>query len=392
MKIFVLLSRVPYPLEKGDKLRAYHQVKRLSKKHDVTLCCLNAEQLHPDAEAELGKICGKLEIIPLSKIGIAWNLALGIFSSKPYQVRYFHQGRVHRKVNALIAETAPDHIYCQLIRAAEYVKNQHSIPKTIDYMDAFSKGTERRIQSANFLMRPLFKAETRRLLAYENIMFEYFEHKTIISEQDRDLIYHPDREQIHVVRNGVDTDYFCPQTQEKKYDLVFNGNMSYAPNIDSAIYLVNEVLPELWKLKPEATLLISGVKPVPAVKELASHKVTISGWVEDVRDSYAAAHIFIAPMQIGTGLQNKLLEAMAMRIPCVTSSLANNALGAMHGENIFIGDSPANYAQIITDLLNDPAKANSIATAGHQFVLTHFDWQSTTDQLEAIMLGDSSAK
>ena len=230
-----------------------------------------------------------------------------------------------------------------------------------------------------------FKAEAKRLKRFENITFEYFDNKTIISEQDRDLIYHAKRSEITIVPNGVDTNFFKPLERDKRYDLVFNGNMSYAPNVDSAIYLVKKILPEIWKVRPNTTLLISGVNPAPSVKELAGERVTISGWVEDVRESYASAQIFIAPMQIGTGLQNKLLEAMVMRIPCITSSLANNALGATHGDNILIGEEPEDYCKHVLELLTDKEQADRLAQNGYEFVRSRFDWHGTTQILEELI-------
>ena len=158
MKIFVLVSRVPYPLEKGDKLRAYHQVKVLSEKHEVFLCCLSAEDVHEKAKSELEKICARVEIIQLSKLGILWNLGMGLFSHQPFQVKYFYQQQAQRKIDGFITEFKPDHIYCQLIRAAKYVREYHEIKKTIDYMDAFSKGMERRIQHASFVKRPFLQS------------------------------------------------------------------------------------------------------------------------------------------------------------------------------------------------------------------------------------------
>ena len=153
--------------------------------------------------------------------------------------------------------------------------------------------------------------------------------------------------------------HFTPQEQDAEYDLLFTGNMNYPPNIDSVIFLVQKVLPLVRKERPGTSLLISGVDPSPSVRDLArvDPLVTVSGWVKDIRSSYAAARIFIAPMQIGTGLQNKLLEAMAMRMPCITSPLANNAVGAPVDDAILIGNTPEEYAAHILRLLSDPARA-----------------------------------
>lgn len=385
MKLFVMLSRVPWPLEKGDKLRAYHQVSELSKKHEVTLCCLSDSPVHPDAMNELTAIAHRVEIFQLSKPGIWFNLLMGLFSNKPYQVKYFYQNRVKKKVDALIDEVKPDHIYCQLVRASEYVKEQHNIPKTIDYMDTFSKGMERRIASSSFLKKPFVRSEHKRLLAYENLVFEYFKHKTIISEQDRNLIYHPDRDQIKVVPNGVDTTFFSPMPMEKDYDVVFIGNMNYVPNITAAVFLAREIVPLLKSKMGGIKVLISGATPAPAVTALASDHITISGWVEDIRESYARSRVFIAPMHIGTGLQNKLLEAMAMEIPSVTSPLANNALGGEDGTHLLLANTPEAYAEHILQLLEQPEKAAVLAKKGREFVDSRFDWAGTTQLLNELM-------
>ena len=187
-----------------------------------------------------------------------------------------------------------------------------------------------------------------------------------ISAQDRDYIYHPLRDEMAVIPNGVDTDHFAPLPLEPKFDLLFTGNMNYPPNIDSVVFLAEQVLPIVRKVRPETSLLISGVDPSQAVRDLAKNDplISVSGWVKDIRVSYATARIFAAPMQIGTGLQNKLLEAMAMRIPCVTSALANNAVGAPAGTAILIGNSPEDYAEHILRLLNDPAERQRIAESG----------------------------
>ncbi len=244
MKIVVILSRVPFPLEKGDKLRAYHQLKVLHQKHEIILCCLTDSKVHPDAEKALREICSSFHIFHLKRWRIAINLFFGLFSRKPMQVIYFYQKKIHSAIKKIIEKDDPDHIYCQLIRTAEYAKSEHNYIKTLDYQDAFSKGVERREQKASWPLREIFRMERRRLIAYENIIFEYFELKTIISAEDRRFIYHPERQDIAVITNGIDTQFFSPDHQKtKSFDLVFTGNMSYPPNIETAEYTVNEILP-----------------------------------------------------------------------------------------------------------------------------------------------------
>lgn len=384
MKLFILLPRVPYPTEKGDKLRAFNQLKQLSGKHEIILCALNDTYLHEDAEMVLSKYAKNVYIIDISKASIYLHLLLTLFSSKPLQVGYFYNKRIDRIIRSLIEKHQPDHIFCQLIRVAEYVKGI-PIPKTLDYQDVFSKNVERRMSNAPFYMRPFLKMEYLRLLNYEHDIFGKFDNKIIISIPDRDLIPHPDREKIVVVRNGVDTAFFLPLDREKEFDLVFTGNMGYPPNINAAEFLAQKILPVILPHKPEIRILIAGANPNLRVSVLKSENIEVSGWVPDMRECYARAKIFIAPMQIGTGLQNKLLEAMAMQIPCITSPLANQALLAKENEEILIADTAEAYANHILFLLDNPEKAGHIAKAGYEYVLKNFTWEAETDKIEKLL-------
>jgi sugar transferase (PEP-CTERM/EpsH1 system associated) len=385
MRLFFLLPRVPYPTEKGDKLRAFHQITQLSKHHEIILCALNDGTLHDDAIPVLKKYVKAIHIIPLSKITVFFNIVKALFSGKPLQVGYFYNAASARKIRKLIEETKPDHIFCQLIRVAEYVKNI-PIKKTLDYQDVFSKGVERRLSTAPFYLKPFLQIEYNRLQNYEREAFDAFDNKIIISKPDRDLIPHPDREKIIVVANGVDTGFFKPMERTKEYDLVFTGNMGYPPNINAAEYLVNEILPHILHQKPGFRLLIAGASPHLKVQVLKSEQVTVSGWVADMRECYAAARIFIAPMQIGTGLQNKILEAMAMEIPCITSPLAFQALNARDGEDILVADTPEMYAKQILMLLENPEKAGEIARNGHDFVLRNYSWEREADKINQLII------
>ncbi|HVA99124.1 MAG TPA: glycosyltransferase [Bacteroidia bacterium] len=384
MKLLVVLSRVPYPLEKGDKLRAYNQIKELSKKNEIVLFAINDGTLHKDALGELNKYCSKVKIISLSKFQIFKNLIRGLFSKLPFQVAYFYFKKAQNEIDKIIQEENPNHIYCQLIRTSEYVRKHKEIPKTLDYMDVFSKGMERRKDKANAFLKPLFEMEHQRLLRYEATIFDAFDSKIIISQQDKNFIPHPRKAEIQVVPNGVDTDFFKASEKEKKYDLLFNGNMNYPPNVESVIYLVNKILPLVRQKFPQIRLLISGASPSQKVLALQSSHVFVSGWVNDIRTNFYQSKILVAPMQISIGLQNKLLEAMAMKIPCVTSTLANNALGAENGKEILVADEPEIYAKHILFLLENPEKAKAIAQNGFQFVVKNYTWENSVNKLQGI--------
>lgn len=385
MKILMILSRVPYPLEKGDKLRAFHQIKALSKNHKIILCCLNDTKLHHQALSELSKYCEELNIIQLNPFKTAINLILNLFSSTPWQVRYFYQKKAQKIIDKTIETHMPRHVFCQLIRTTEYVKKYTVLPKSIDYMDALSTGIERRIKKSPWPYSALLKQEAKRLRAYEQEIFDAFDNHFIISEQDKRLMQLNKAKELIVLPNGVDTDFFKPQPTEKKYDLVFTGNMSYPPNIDCANFIAREIMPLVWEVHPHARLLISGANPTRKVKQLSNDKVKVTGWVDDIRESYAHSKIFVAPLRIGTGLQNKLLEAMAMKLPCITSSLCNNALKAKDNESILISDSAVHTADIIIELLNNPKKMEQIGENGYRFILKSYSWENCSLKLNNII-------
>lgn len=386
MRIFVILSRVPYPLEKGDKLRAFHQIRILSEKHEIILCALNPVKKLDKQKAfsALQPYCRSVNFQDLSLCGQLWNMIRAYFMKLPIQSGYFYQQSAARKIKTLINEYKPDHIYCQLLRTAEYVKDI-PIPKTLDYQDVFSYGVKRRISKASWFMRPFLRMEYKRLLKYEAMAFNLFENKTIISYPDRELIPHPDREEIVVIPNGVDHTYFTPREAERKYDLVFTGNMAYPPNVDAAVYLAEEIMPIVWETLPAAKVLIAGASPERRVLALSSDRVRISGWMDDIRDAYAEARLFIAPMRIGTGLQNKLLEAMSMKRPSITTPLANDALKAIANEHILVGESPQELARHIVNLLTDESLSERIALKGYEFVNQQYSWKDATEKLGLLM-------
>lgn len=377
-----MVSRFPWPLVKGDKLRAYNQIKRLSDTYDIYLCALSDEKVSGEDKKALDPFCSEIQVFRLSRFRILLNLIyFFLFTRKPIQVGYFYNRRIEKKLHRFIRELKPNHIICQLIRTSEYVRRLEGIPKTLDYMDALSAGMERRSENTGAFMRKVIQAEAIRLKKYEHEIFHDFDHCTIISASDRKLIFQYNNEDIHIIPNGIDSEYFKPVDREKSIDLLFTGNMAYPPNVRTAEFLVRKIMPIVWEIRPETTLMISGSSPVNRVKALRNKKVTVVGWVDDIRNSYTGSKVFIAPMIIGSGLQNKLLEAMAMKLPCITSELANLSLDATEGKEILIGRDAKSYAALIISLLEDERRANALAENGHKFAISNFSWSIANEAL-----------
>jgi sugar transferase (PEP-CTERM/EpsH1 system associated) len=386
MRVFVLLSRIPYPLEKGDKLRAFHQIKVLSEKHEIILCALNpvARIDKQKAFEQLQPYCRSVNFIDLPVFVRGVQVVKAYFSGLPLQTGYFYSPQAAKKIRKLIEEYQPDHLFAQLPRTARYLMDI-PIKKTLDYQDAFSYGLKRRADRSGWPLKPVFRLEHLRMRSFEKKLFDIFDHKIIISEQDRDLIPHPENQSIAVIRNGVDMAYFHPLEREKKQEIVFTGNMNYPPNIDAARFLAREIMPSVWKKLPDTRLLIAGANPHAKVRSLANHKIKVSGWLDDIREAYAGSLVFIAPMRLGTGLQNKLLEAMAMKIPCVTTPLANAALRALEEEEILVGNQAGELAEALLFLLENQNARQDMAEKAFRFVEKNYRWREATAYLTEIM-------
>jgi sugar transferase (PEP-CTERM/EpsH1 system associated) len=381
-KLLIITSRIPYPLEKGDKLRMYHQLKYLSQHFQICLCALNDTQIHPQAKDELKKYCSELHFFSFNKLQLFLGILKSFFNGEPLQVGYFYHPSIQKKINETVKNFNPDFIYCQLLRTAKYALKYQQV-KILDYMDALSKGTERRINYAPFWLKWVLKTETNRLKKFEASIFNSFNAHSIISEEDKKYISHPDKYSITVIPNGIDLDFFKPIDTEKKFDVVFTGNMSYPPNINAATFLVKKIQP---LISQNIKVLISGAQPTKEVFSLQSNNCTVTGWIDDIRTSYASAKLFVAPLHIGTGLQNKILEAMAMKIPCITTSLVNASLGAKENEEILIAESPEQFAEKIAYLLHHTELANQMAEKAYLFVSKKYNWEKSTNQLVKLIL------
>lgn len=373
MKIIVISPRFPYPLEKGDKLRLYYHIKHLSFEHQVVLISLSDNEVKPNDIDHLKEFVTELYLFKLSKFTIAKNLFKAFFSKLPFQVHYFFDKSIKNDIIDIIKKENPDIIYNQLIRTAEYTKDLDYF-KVIDYMDSFSEGMRKRIKTSFFPFNILYKEEYKRIKRYESDIFTYFQKHLIISEQDKNIFEKKIREKLIILPNGVNTQYFTPMKVNKKYDIGFVGNMGYRPNILATMFLANSILPELKKDNKNIKVLIAGARPAWRVKKLQDKNIEVSGWLEDIRIAYSEIKVFVSPIFTGIGQQNKILEAMAMEIPVITTSTVNNAIGAEDGKNILIADNKDEFYYSISKILHDPILEQSIGEEGRRFILENYNW------------------
>lgn len=374
MDILCVLSRYPWPLEKGDKLRAYHFLRVIARQHRVHLVALSRHNPSNADIDELHTFCRSVHVIRFRWWHILGGLFWALWHKKPFQVGYFRSNFARGAVEKIAKGLRPEVIFAQLIRVVPLVERLHGI-KIIDFQDAFSMNMERRAAISHGMAKALFRREAHTIRRYERLVFDTFDRHIIIAEPDRDAVDHPNRKTILVVPNGVDFSWFQPDhLSNKRFDILFTGNMGYPPNIEGACRLARDILPGVRKSIPGATLLIAGANPSAQVKRLEGKGIKVTGWLDDIRDAYTSARIFVAPMCSGSGLQNKLLEAMAMRMPCVTTPLANASLQAEPGRQIVEAETTEDITDAIVRLLQLPSLASELADAGFAFVKEQYNW------------------
>lgn len=279
-----------------------------------------------------------------------------------------------------------DIIHAQFFRMAQYVTKYTDHCKVLDSCDSYSLNLSRRAQLDRGLSWPLLKIEANRVRIYETEIARWFDRVTLVSPQDRDhLLSINDSVPVSIVPMGVDLEYFQPNHQEDGPNLLFTGIMRYFPNRDAVIHFYHEIFPLIKEAVPNAKFYIVGNSPTKKVVKLMSDDdVVVTGRVEDVRPYFDRANVFVCPLRSGSGMQTKILEAMAMEVPVVTTSLGFEALEATEGRDIIIADDAKKFAQEVIRLLNDKELRQSITQNARRLVEEKYGWSSVVRRLNTV--------
>ncbi len=381
-KLWVFTSRFPYPIEKGDKLRLYFQLIELSEHFDITLFTLADVEPEADQKLELEKYCSEIVYVRLSLWARLYQTFLAFTRKQPLQVGFFRSLTLQHNINRRFIENPPDLIYCHLIRMTEYVRHL-PVPKVLDYMDAFSLGMYRAsANSKNLFWKSIYRIEAALCAHYERFVFPEFEGSTIISNQDQQSLEILQADRVTVVSNGIDIDQFYFEEElEQKEQILFIGNLGYAPNVRAAQYLVYEIMPRLWEKRPEARLVLAGARPAPWLKRLRDPRIELLGWVENIRDAYSMGSVFVAPLFTGSGMQNKILEAMAVGVPCITTEIVNDSILAKPTQEILLAEKADDFVEHIIHLFDNEVFFRELSENGRTFIESNFPWEKATQPL-----------
>lgn len=389
MNILYLCHRIPYPPDKGDKIRSFHQIRELSKRHTVHLACLVDDPADLKHVAALKKYCASVEAVYRNKVAARGLALLALFTGRSLSVAAFYSKELKRRIDEKIRTERLDRIFVFCSSMGGYIADISHLPKVIDFVDVDSEKWRRYAEFHPFPISWIYRQEAGRLARYEAEMARRFDRSIFVSEKEADLF----RQQvsdcsISVIPNGVDLEYFRPGVKKASGDrvIVFTGAMDYFPNVDAVRYFCAEVLPRIREAFPGVLFYIVGRNPVSSVKELGvPGRVIVTGTVPDVRPYLAKAAVAVAPFRIARGIQNKILEAMAMGVPVVGTATAFQAFEEKEGVGLRFADDPEAFAQEVILLLRDPALRARLGLQARSFVERLYRWQDHGERLGSLL-------
>ena len=400
-RILFICHRIPYPPNKGDKIRSFNFIRHLAGNHEVYLAFLI------DSKDDLKNI-GPLEKLSKNsffetifpKIKKATSAMKALLTSQPISIPYFYSKALQRKIDRFLDDHVIDTVFCFSSPTAEYIyKSRHyncmlkTIPWIMDLIDVDSHKWRQYADTNSQPFRWLYRREADYLLQYERQIAKEFQYTLLVSESEKKLLnrYFP-ASNTEVVCNGVDLQHFSPGKgtirQNKGPTIVFTGAMDYWPNIDGVQWFAHDIFPQIQKEVPNVQFQIVGSKPSPEVKNLAKNTgIIVTGFVNDVRDYFASADVCVIPLRIARGIQNKVLEAMAMGKAVVCSEEAMEGIKADPGEGLIIAKDSAAFAHAVIRLLNNKTDQQEIGRKARACMEKNHSWAKSLENLDLLLSG-----
>lgn len=391
-EILFLAHRIPYPPEKGDKIRSWRLVEHLSRRFRVHLAAFVDDRADFAHEAFLKEVCESVFLVPLDPLTAKARSAAGLVTGEPLSFPYFRDKRMQRHADEMRQRDLAAEFAFSSSMAPYLEPPKAGRPRLVDLCDADSEKWRRYAVETAGPMGAVYAREAERLAAAETAIVNSADAAFAISEGEAAIF----NARTGAARrcdwfgNGVDADYFRPRADravpEPSADVVFTGAMDYRANIDAVRWFAQEVWPVVRSKAPQATFAAIGPRPDRAVRSLHGRNgVIVTGRVSDVRPYLQHARAVVAPLRIARGVQNKMLEAMAMARPVVATSGAAEGIDAREGEEFILADSPADFAASVLWLMSEPKRGDAIGASARARMKAAYSWSAQFARLDAAL-------
>jgi sugar transferase (PEP-CTERM/EpsH1 system associated) len=388
MNILYICHRFPFPPKRGGKIRPFNMIRHLSARHRVTVASLARSDEEAREGSGLSAHCAHYEMGRVNDRVQALRMVARLPTPAPSSFGFFHSPALARRVRALLAQQHFDLIFVHCSSAAPYVAHVRGIPKILDFGDMDS---QKWLEYARYKPFPLsagYWLEGRKLERMERQLARRFDLCTATTRAEWETL---ESYRTGVATdwfpNGVDSEYFAPTGEPFDPDTIsFVGRMDYYPNQQCMLEFCRATLPLVRARRAAVKLVIVGADPSPEIRALAQIPgVTVTGSVPDVRPYVRRSALMVAPLAIARGTQNKLLEAMAMGVPVVTSAAAAGGVDALDRRHFLVASTPDAVARAVLDVLESPHERARLAHAGRARMLTHHDWGRSMQRLDRMV-------
>jgi sugar transferase (PEP-CTERM/EpsH1 system associated) len=399
VRILALVHRVPYPPDKGEKIRAYHELKYLAEKgHAIDLATFADVAEDVGWKAALSEICRDVEIVRMDRRFSRARSVLALPRRRPLSVGYFESFRFHRLVGRWLGERKYDVAFCYSSPMAEYVRGTAALSKRLarimDFVDVDSDKWSQYAERTHQPMKTIYRFEARSLAIYERAIAEEFDASTFVSPAEAHMFktkIAPNAKRVIDVPNGVDAEYFgrtrrAPRPASTAL-FMFVGQMDYFANVDGVTWFADDVWPRIRAKLPSAEFRIVGRSPTPEVTRLGARPgIVVTGAVADVRTHLEEATVTVAPLRIARGIQNKVLESMAARVPVVVSPQAMEGIEGADDTHAIVRAGAEAFADAAVALAQDEERRAALASAARDLIVTRYAWEPAMKKLEDLML------
>ena len=389
MKILFVCHRFPYPPNRGGKIRPFHMIQHLSRKHSVVVASLAHTQEELQEGQPLKEHCQEViaEVLPSSTRWLQTVAALP--TGAPSSVAYFYSRKLAARIHQAWQRGGFDAIIVHCAFAAQYVAKLQGGFRMLDFGDVDSAKWMDYAEHRSFPLSLGYRIEALKLRRFEQKLTEEFDACTATTRGELDEVRRLNAAKaVAVIPNGVNLNYFVPRQENPRNSSViaFLGRMDYYPNIDAVLFFAKEVFPSVQKAVPEAKFRIIGSNPTRAVRDLVSIPgISVTGYVADVRPHLADAAIAVAPLRIARGTQNKILEFLSMGIPVLSTTQAAKGVAVEPGKHLLVADGPENFAAEVVRLLKDPDLREQLSVSGRQPLATAHSWPHSMEILDEIL-------
>ena len=405
MKLLFLAHRIPYPPNKGDKIRSYHELRALVERgHEVHLLAFADNVRDLQYQVNLARGCASVRVVRLRKLWARVRALLALLTSRPLSLGYFGSWKMRRLVNRALKRQQFDAVVVYSSGMAQYIPSSWRAKTIVDLVDVDSEKWREYSAKTSWPKNWLYSVESHRLREYEHEIVANFANSMLTTRREADLLNDLDeftrRARVRIMTNGVDSDYFQPEPSAavggnvirlplsktdkpiSKPRLVFTGAMDYYANVEAVQWFAAEVFPLIRQQEPQAEFFIVGSDPTAEVRKLAEQPgIIVTGTVEDVRPYLRDAAVCVAPLRIARGIQNKLLEAMACGKAIVATAEAAAGLRVTHEEQLLLANSPTEFAAAVVETIRDESLRENLGFRARRFVETEHNWQPLLQKL-----------